>query len=90
MHPNTFPSSAHDTGMLEVRQMSRKFRLRGIQNGHQIADAKLPLKKKHHDSKASLIREGAKEGHQRFHFNIQYLFMRIFKYIREEEITCQW
>jgi len=83
MHPNAFPPAAHDTGMLQVSQVPGKLGLRRVQNSHQIANAKLPVKKKHHDSQSSLVGEGAKERNQRFHFFAKYLFMRICRYIRE-------
>lgn len=61
MSPRALPAGAHQPRALEIGEMSRDFRLRRVEHGHDIADTKLALDEKMKDAQARLVREGPED-----------------------------
>jgi hypothetical protein len=58
MPPRALLAVAHQPRAFKVRKMSRDLRLRRVEYGHNIADAKLSLDEQMKDAQARFIREG--------------------------------
>ena len=58
MSPGALLAVVHQSRAFQVGEMSRDLRLRCVEHGHDIANAKLSLDEQMKDTQARLIREG--------------------------------